>query len=184
MTTSRPIQIGTMILAVLMAGLVSTQIPAAHEGDAQAPTELYKPSAPPEQPIPYSHKKHLTMDLQCKSCHEMPDPGDQATLPETATCMACHVKARTDSPAIQKLADYDAKGETVPWRRVYRLPEFVYFSHKTHLADATVTCETCHGAVGEMDVMQKVKDISMAACLECHQAKGARVACDTCHETR
>jgi hypothetical protein len=55
----------------------------------------------------------------------------------------------------------------------------VYFSHKQHVTDAKVTCDTCHGDVPQMDVMQKVKDISMAACIECHKSHAARVNCDT-----
>jgi len=33
-------------------------------------------------------------------------------------------------------------------------------------------------------VMQKVKDISMAACIECHKSHSAPVSCDTCHEVQ
>ena len=51
-------------------------------------------------------------------------------------------------------------------------------------ADAKVTCDTCHGNVPQMEVMQKVKDISMAACIDCHKAHSARVSCDTCHEVQ
>ena len=98
--------------------------------------------------------------------------------------MGCHANVKTDSPHIQKLKEADDKGEAIAWRRVYRLPSFVYFSHKQHVTDSKVACETCHGNVPQMDVMQKVKDISMAACIECHKANSARVNCDTCHEVQ
>src|SRR5256714_528454 len=144
----------------------------------------YKPPPPPEQPIPYSHKVHLAQGLKCVMCHETVETDDHATLPPTATCMGCHANVRTDSPNIQKLKGYDDKGEDVPWRRVYRLPAFVYFSHKQHVTDAKVTCDVCHGNVPQLDVMQKMKDISMAACIDCHKSHSARVNCDTCHEVQ
>src|SRR5215831_8477610 len=59
---------------------------------------------PPEQPIPYSHKKHLAMGLKCANCHEMPDPGEMMGIPAVAKCMTCHQTVKKDSPAIQKLA--------------------------------------------------------------------------------
>ena len=59
---------------------------------------------PPEQPIPYSHKKHLAMGLKCANCHEMPDPGEMMGIPAATKCMSCHASVKKDSPAIQKLA--------------------------------------------------------------------------------
>jgi hypothetical protein len=158
--------------------------PAAQQAPAPAPAAEYKPPPPPEQPIPYSHKTHLAQGLQCVMCHETVETDDHATLPPTATCMGCHINVKTDSPHIQKLAQWDEKNEEVPWRRVYRLPSFVYFSHKQHVTDAKVTCDVCHGNVPQLDVMQKVKDISMPTCIECHTSHSAPTRCDTCHEVQ
>ena len=172
--------------AIVWAAVVffAVETPSAQRGAAAAPAAEYKPPPPPEQPIPYSHKVHLAQGLQCVMCHETVETDDHATLPPTATCMGCHANVKTDSPHIQKLKEWDDKNEAVPWRRVYRLPTFVYFSHKQHVTDAKVTCDVCHGNVAQMDVMQKVKDISMAACIECHKAHSAQVNCDTCHEVQ
>jgi hypothetical protein len=159
---------------------VTAGSPAAQQPPLQ-PGE-YRPPPAPEQPLPYSHKVHLAQGLKCTNCHEGADKDDRATFPPTQTCMGCHTNVKTDSPHIQKLAQLDQKKEDVPWRRVYRLPSFVYFSHKQHVTDGKVTCNTCHGDVAQMDVMQKVKDISMAACIECHKQHSAPVSCDTCHD--
>lgn len=157
--------------------------PAAQ--DAPAPlTGEFKPPPAPEQPIPYSHKTHLAQGLQCVMCHETVETDDHATLPPISTCMGCHAKVKTDSPNIQKLKAFDDKNEEVPWKRVYRLPAFVYFSHKQHVTDAKVTCDVCHGNVPQLDIMQKMKDISMAACIECHKSHSAPANCDTCHEVQ
>src|ERR1700719_499765 len=81
---------------------------------AAAQTAPYIPPAP-VQPLPFSHKLHLSKSLECKDCHTMPEPGDQATFPATAKCMACHVEIKKDSEAIRKLADYHKKQEAIPW---------------------------------------------------------------------
>jgi len=55
---------------------------------AAAQTPAYVPPAP-VQPLPFSHKAHLAKGLTCGDCHTMPEPGDRATFPATARCMAC-----------------------------------------------------------------------------------------------
>jgi hypothetical protein len=138
---------------------------------------------PPVQPIPYSHKKHIALGLKCANCHEMPDPGEMMGIPVVAKCMTCHQTVKKDSPAIQKLAAFAAHKEDVPWVRVYRIPSFVFFSHKYHLSSGA-TCEDCHGKVAEMEQMAKVKDISMGACMNCHRINKAANDCMACHDQR
>jgi hypothetical protein len=150
---------------------------------AQAPPAKYVPPAP-EQPIPYSHKKHLALGLECKNCHEMPEPGNDMGLPATDKCMTCHRAIKTDSPAIQKLAQFQKDSKVVPWVRIYHIPDYVDFSHKDHLTKAKATCEACHGPVRERDVMRKEVGVAMADCIECHRANSASTACDFCHDTR
>jgi hypothetical protein len=150
---------------------------------SSAQTSTYVPPAP-VQPLPFSHKLHVAKGLDCKDCHTMPDPGDRATFPATAKCMACHVEIKKESETIQKLADYHKKQENIPWKRVYRVPEYVSFSHQVHVTKAKAACETCHGPVRERDILRKEKETSMAVCVDCHKASGASVACDYCHEQR
>ena len=138
---------------------------------------------PPTQPIPYSHKQHLAMGLKCANCHEMPDPGELMGIPAVSKCMTCHQSVKKDSPAIQKLAAFAASKEPVPWVRVYRIPSFVFFSHKNHL-DAGAKCETCHGKVPERERLFRETDISMNGCMNCHRINKASVDCMFCHEQR
>ena len=134
----------------------------------------------PAQPLPFSHKLHAAKGLDCKACHTMPDPGDRATFPVTAKCMACHVEIKKESEAVQKLADYHKKRETIPWKRVYSVAE----CPQVHVTKAKAACETCHGPVRERDVLRKEKETSMAVSVDCHKASGASVACDYSHEQR
>jgi hypothetical protein len=137
----------------------------------------------PEQPIPYSHKLHVGMGLKCKECHTMPEPGELMTIPATAKCMTCHATVKKDSPAIQKLAGFAAQNKPVPWVRVYQIPSYVLFAHKSHL-EGGATCETCHGKVAERDQLWREGDVGMTACMTCHREHKASNDCGLCHEPR
>jgi len=149
----------------------------------QLPEPKYMRPAP-EQPIPFSHKLHISNGLDCKQCHPIPDPGDFATIPKTAVCMGCHSSVKKESQHIQKLAAFHAESKRVPWAPVYRIPDYVSFSHKKHTAVPGVTCESCHGPVQTRDVLRRERDISMAACMDCHRATKASNDCLLCHDQR
>lgn len=167
-----------MSLARSVRGLVIAAI-----GGASLSAGQYVPPAP-TQPLPYSHKQHVALGLTCLGCHTMPEPGYAATLPTTATCMSCHSRVKAESESIRMLSAAHERNESIPWQRVYRVPSFVFFSHKQHAVEASLACGTCHGAVQEMDVMQRVGDISMAACMDCHREQAAPIGCDICHDPR
>lgn len=103
------------------------------------------------------------------------------TFPATSYCMSCHRFTKTDSPAIQKLAAFDRNHQEIPWVRVYKLPDYVSFSHRTHL-NASVKCEECHGQVSQRDRLFVESDLSMAGCMACHKNRKASLECDSCHE--
>ena len=163
--------------------LVLLLVAVAATAQEPKPPAKYSPP-PPVQPIPFSHRAHMSAGMACKNCHPVPEPGDFATIPETAKCMTCHATIKKESEAIRKLAEFQSQNKPVPWRRVYRIPDYVFFSHKEHLERAGATCETCHGPVRERDVMRKETDITMAGCMDCHRAKQASIACTYCHEQK
>jgi Cytochrome c7 and related cytochrome c len=141
-------------------------------------------TAAPAQPLPFSHKMHLSFQLSCKFCHSNPEPGNLMTLPAAQTCMGCHTAVGTDKPAIQKLAAFAKSGEPIPWKPVYSVPGFVYWSHRTHL-EAGLTCEMCHGNVPQMEVISGSTNVTtMAGCVACHRKKEAPTGCETCHESQ
>lgn len=137
----------------------------------------------PAQPLPYSHKTHLALKLQCKMCHTNPDPGEVMGYPATSKCMSCHSAVKTDSPHIQKLAALAKENKDVPWVRVYQVPSYVNFSHRIHVQAGT-ECATCHGPVAERDVIAKEVATNMGACMNCHQEKKVSNDCSLCHELR
>jgi len=144
---------------------------------------LAQEAAPaPQQPIAFSHKVHTgTLKVACKGCHANPDPGETMTIADAASCMKCHSAIKTDSPEIQKLAGYAKSGTAIPWVRVYELPSFVKFSHKTHI-DKGSACGECHGQVQTRDQLFREINLSMSGCVDCHNAKKASVDCTLCHE--
>lgn len=133
------------------------------------------------QPIPYSHKTHLALGLECGACHKNTDPGEFMGFPAESFCMSCHQAIKTESPHIQKLAAAAETGEPIPWERVYRIAPYVYFSHRVH-TNAGTTCETCHGPVRERDVMTNEVEHNMKSCMACHKEKDAPNGCGACHE--
>jgi c(7)-type cytochrome triheme protein len=155
--------------------LILTAAVVAHTQQQQQP--------PAEQPIPYSHKTHLSLGLKCASCHKNPDPGEAMGLPPESFCLNCHRAVKADSPHIQKLAAAAVEKQPLPWVRIYQVPAFVYFSHRVHLK-AGESCEACHGPVREREVITKEVANNMQSCMACHAAKKARNDCSTCHEER
>jgi len=137
---------------------------------------------PPAQPISYSHKKHLSLGLECKNCHTNPEPGKLMTFPATGKCMECHITIAKDTPSIQRLAEYSKSKQPIPWVRVYTVLPGVAWNHRAHLG-AGVKCETCHGQVVRMDAISEVTSVTtMYSCLSCHEMNHAKTACDTCHK--
>ena len=93
--------------------------------------------------------------------------------------MQCHAAVKRDSAAIQKLAAFVKEKKPVPWVRVYKLPNYVWFSHKVHSSSAA--CAKCHGDVAARDVMVKEKPIDMNSCMNCHDEEKASNECNVCH---
>lgn len=142
------------------------------------------PGEPVKQPIAYSHKTHVALGMKCTNCHTMPGEGFLATYPKESMCMGCHSSIKKDSPEIAKLAAFAAKKEPVPWKRVYRVPDIVWFNHVVHVKEAKTECGTCHGDVAQREVLFQEKSTSMQSCMACHAEHGAPNGCDFCHSSQ
>jgi Cytochrome c7 and related cytochrome c/Class III cytochrome C family len=146
-----------------------------------APT-ITNPMPAPGQPVAFSHKKHIDeAKMACNNCHEPSRNGSTLAIPQPAKCMLCHTAIATDKPDVKRMADAARNSQVLQWVRVYRLPSFVTFSHKTHTS-AGAQCEECHGPVAQRDAIALEKDISMGGCISCHSQKAAPTGCDTCHQ--
>lgn len=140
--------------------------------------ERYSVGYAPTQPINYSHELHagtaktsdgrMGMGIDCQYCHTGVTKGRHAMVPPVSTCMNCHAVARTDRPEIQKLTKFYKEDQPVPWKRVHKLPEHVYFNHSVHV-NKGLQCTECHGDIKGMKVVTQVKSFMMSDCLECHR---------------
>jgi hypothetical protein len=123
----------------------------------------------PEQPIAFSHSLHAgTMQINCKYCHIGVDKSRIASVPSTDICMNCHSIARKDKPEIMKLTKFYEDNKPIPWKRVHKVPDFVYFSHAVHV-NKGIGCSNCHGDITKMDVVGQVNSFTMGSCLDCHR---------------
>ena len=80
--------------------------------------------------------------------------------------------------------------QAIVWTNVHRVPDFVYFDHRPHVA-AAVACQRCHGPIESMDRVRQFASLTMGWCVRCHrESSGTRLAgkpvdpsldCVTCH---
>lgn len=123
----------------------------------------------PVQPIPYSHKLHAgDLGIDCRYCHTGVETQRNAGIPPVQVCMNCHAMIGTDRPTLAPLREAWETNKPVQWVRVHDLPDFVYFDHAAHVR-AQVGCESCHGNVTQMEIITRVKPLSMGWCLDCHR---------------
>ncbi|MGE5648189.1 MAG: cytochrome c3 family protein [Acidobacteriota bacterium] len=129
----------------------------------------------PVQPVPYSHKLHAgNLGMDCRYCHSTVETSNYAAIPAAETCMNCHTRVKPKSELLEPVRESYASGKPVPWVRIHKLPDYVYFSHQAHVG-AGVSCVSCHGRVDQMAEVRQVKPLSMAWCLECHRDPAANI---------
>ena len=148
----------------------------------EAVREFFNRRSVPVQPIAYTHKVHLANGMQCTDCHTAVETGPVASIPGVQLCMTCHETMATEKPEIKKVAAFLARGEDIPWQRVYDYPPsaHVKFNHAPHIR-ASVDCRTCHGDMTQQTVAVRTVNMTMGFCLDCHKQKKASIDCVTCH---
>ncbi len=138
----------------------------------------------PVQPVTYSHQIHAgKLGMDCRYCHTHVEESGYSNVPDTATCMNCHIgeagtggylsatlwAAHETNVNLVKLRTSYASGEPIRWKRVHKLPDYVQFNHAVHIK-AGVSCYSCHGNINEQAVVRQSQSLSMAWCLKCHRA--------------
>ncbi|HOG46344.1 MAG TPA: cytochrome c3 family protein [Anaerolineae bacterium] len=193
---------GGLLLAALLAGSFARRgayrgVPTPSAGPPPAiagvspnpgfpPTVPFVPTRPPvpPQPVPFPHVSMVSRGVTCLFCHSGATKSPVAGIPSVYLCMGCHLVIGTDSPPIQRVQAYWEAQQPIPWVRIYRLPGFVQFSHRPHLA-AGLNCEGCHGDVGRMEVTVPYPAYKqMGWCLECHEHQANPLPlteCQICH---
>lgn len=129
-----------------------------------------KVDVPLNQPVPFSHQHHAwELGIDCRYCHTSVEKSSFAGIPPTETCMTCHSQIWKNSPNLEPVRQSYATNTPIKWNKVNKVPEFVFFNHSIHI-NRGVSCNTCHGAVNNMNITWKGNSFQMAWCLNCHRA--------------
>jgi mono/diheme cytochrome c family protein len=128
----------------------------------------------PTQPIAFSHKIHAGQyEIDCKYCHTGVMKGKSATIPSVNICWNCHNQIRegskTGSAEIAKIVKAYETNTPIEWVRIHNLPDLAYFNHAQHVNVGGQECQTCHGPVETMDVVQQHSLLTMGWCIDCHR---------------
>lgn len=134
------------------------------------------------QPISFSHRFHVTTkQVSCVFCHHQALTTARAGIPSVSTCMLCHERIIAAHPQIVLLTDYYNRREPVPWVRVNKVRDFVFFNHQRHV-QAGFDCSRCHGNVAQMErVTAPVNLNRMGFCVQCHRDENYSRDCLICH---
>ena len=174
--------IGASVVALTLLALPAF-VQAQDSGAAETITDG---EAARVQPIAFPHTIHAGVDqIDCQYCHFSAERSVDAGIPPVGTCFGCHqIIGGTDErqqAEIQKVRDYWANQEPIPWVRIYKVADHVHFPHMRHIA-AQIDCATCHGNVEEMTVIEEVNQpLAMGWCVSCHIERGASRDCAVCH---
>ncbi len=159
-TVARSLLVAALVVPLLMVALAY--------GVAQSPM-VTDQKAIVTQPVPFSHEHHVgQLGIDCRYCHTEVEKAWFAGMPPTETCMTCHSQIWTNAAMLAPVRESFANDKPIPWQRVYRLPDYVYFDHSIHVAKG-VGCTTCHGAVNRMPLMYQDPPLTMGWCLDCHR---------------
>jgi len=136
-----------------------------------------------EQPIQFNHKIHIEEGLECRDCHTLVHTEQTAGRPLLEVCAGCHEKDESKNPEIRKVAQAIERGEEISWRRIGRLPDDVFFSHRRHVEAGKLTCNVCHGKMEEQKTppAKPLVKISMKMCTDCHTKELISNDCLRCH---
>jgi hypothetical protein len=130
----------------------------------------------PDQPIKFSHAIHAGQNqTDCLYCHNYAPYSKVSGFPSGNVCMNCHIIVRNGKRSgmfeIAKVVNGFENMEPIRWIQVHNLPDHVYFNHSQHVNAGGLACQTCHGAVEEMDRIIQVSDLSMGWCVNCHRTR-------------
>ena len=121
----------------------------------------------PTQPVAFDHSFHSgQLGLDCRYCHHGVEKSSHANIPGANVCMSCHKNVKAESPILEivrnsyfgedsnkdgRLSDEEDlnrdgilnAGPAIPWERIHKAPDYVYFNHAIHV-NRGISCVECH----------------------------------------
>lgn len=143
-----------------------------------------RPAKAIHQPIHFNHSLHTQeWELECDTCHRSVREAEYAGRPAVEICAVCHEDPQGETAEEAALVEYIRNGQSVPWRRLYRIPDHVFYSHRRHVTVAQLECVECHGDIGisTSPPTQPLNDLTMEFCIGCHEKRDASTDCIACH---
>lgn len=129
----------------------------------------------PIQPVAFDHSLHVNqLGMDCRFCHFAVETSSHSNVPNTQTCMSCHIQVKAASPRLAPVRESWQTGKPVEWVRIHQAPDYVYFDHSVHV-NRGISCVSCHGPVNRMTVVWHHEPESMGWCLNCHRAPEAHL---------
>ncbi len=123
----------------------------------------------PIQPVAFDHSLHVNqLGMDCRYCHQSVEVSAHSSVPSTQTCMTCHTQVKKESPKLEIVRQSWETGQSIPWVKIHKAPDYVYFNHAIHV-NSGVSCYSCHGQINQMAVVWHDQPQSMGWCLECHR---------------
>ena len=71
----------------------------------------------------------------------------------------------------------------IEWIRIHNLPDHVYFNHAQHVTVGKVECQTCHGPIEKMELVEQHSPLSMGWCVNCHRQTDVQFAGNEYYES-
>jgi mono/diheme cytochrome c family protein len=71
----------------------------------------------------------------------------------------------------------------IEWVRIHNMPDHVYFNHAQHVTVGKLECQTCHGPVEAMEVVEQYSPLSMGWCVNCHRQTEVQFAGNDYYKT-
>jgi hypothetical protein len=164
----------------LIAGVAAVGL----AGGFAAGRSVFRPVPIVVQPIAFNHQTHAgELEIPCDLCHEFYATGEHSGLPTLSTCLDCHEDPLTESSEEQRIRDLAQEGRLDVFRKLFRLPDHSFYSHRRHAELGGISCETCHGDIATTTAPPErpLVQVTMDFCIDCHERERIRAECTSCH---
>lgn len=169
---SHPAVKAALMVAVFYAAVIlSARLWPPRRGAAALPQETAFPHAP-----------HRGLGIPCLSCHLGARDRTRAGIPSASFCVLCHSAPAADPRLPVVLVSRLTAQTDVAWPYTARLPWHVFFSHRRHVALASLECGACHvEGRDEGGESPAGEPMSMTECIDCHRRERVTTDCAMCH---
>ena len=141
--------------------------------------------------VPFSHKLHLGLKLECATCHPAAAASTKASdnlLPAKTACRQCHEDAQIPAPPSSRVVAFSHSqhlkmGNLAPIlaaaidKKTYLQPPG---DIRRHL-NTQNACEACHRGLAESEQVTPAAMPQMADCIVCHNEIDNPFSCEKCH---